>query len=105
MENINGNADRKSSLDNINNKDIKSINNNKLDDIKNRNKSLITPVKIDSYKKKPNIPKSANRVRDLEQTPTNCYSNNKIHKSASGDLKIFNFNENRNNSKPYMPEK
>lgn len=106
MENLNGNVDRKSSIDTFNNKEIKSNNNNKLDDIRIKNKPLYTPVKIDSQKKKPNIPKSANKVRDLEHTPNNInnYSHNKIHKSASGDIKIFNFNEGYN-SKQYIPEK
>lgn len=95
MDNIT-NVDRKGSL--------KSLENNQkvnggthLAEIKCKNKSMCTPIKNDEMKMRPNIPKSASRLRpELEQTPKSVFreqsntSVKKIHKSASGDIRTVN---------------
>lgn len=94
MDNITT-VDRKGSLKSLEHNHSKT--NTHLTEIKCKNKSMCTPVKKDEVKLRPNIPKSASRLRpELEQTPKSLFreqintSVKKIHKSASGDIRTVN---------------
>jgi hypothetical protein len=65
MDNI-GTGDRKRSLNSLENNNNAKNNNSgftHLAEIKSKNKTICTPIKNDEVKSRPNIPKSASRVR------------------------------------------